>query len=176
MMKQSLTATTYLNLMILDHLLRKKNATFVESCVINARIARARDMQFLCHYAPEIYFTMDMEKYMSDNFKDFNLIDYRLSDDQLDDFDLWVKDNSPKFGECLLDLAANSYKVSFTFVEKNASWCVSITGQKSARVNTASTLTTWSEDPIEAFEMGFYKVALIFKWGAWKTKQQSRRG
>jgi Leu/Phe-tRNA-protein transferase len=53
---------------------------------------------------------------------------------------------------------------------------VSITGKEDAKFNSKSTLTTWGDDPIEALYLAIFKAGVVFSWGIWKTKNQSRRG
>ena len=110
--------------------------------------------------------------------KDFgwNLIEYKLSDEELEAFDEWSLKQPPTFAEQLNELGAMDYKISFTFVSDEASWCVSITGKKDAKVNADSTLTNWGDDAIECLAIAYFKVMKIFERGVWKTRKQSRRG
>jgi len=107
---------------------------------------------------------------------DFNLIDYRLSETELEAFEKWSKGKVPTLPALMAEFAILGYKVSFTHVASSEAWCISVTGQKDAKFNAGATLTTWSEDVEEAFYMAWFKVSEIFARGAWKTKSQSRRG
>lgn len=113
---------------------------------------------------------------MAKNKPDFNLIDYRLSEQQLEEFDTWVATHKPTPQGCLIGLAEKEYKVSLTFVENSEAWCISVTGKQDAKFNSASTLTTWSDEPFEGIVMAYFKVFVVFEGGVWKTKTQSRRG
>ena len=73
-------------------------------------------------------------------------------------------------------IAEKDYKVSLTFVENSNAWCVTVTGKEDAKFNSKSSLTTWSEDPLEGLVMAFFKVTVIFEGGVWKTRTESRRG
>jgi hypothetical protein len=113
---------------------------------------------------------------MAKSRPDFNLIDYRLSDSELEQFDKWLESAKLTPTECFSELAQRDYKCSFTFVENSEAWCVSITGKEDAKFNSKSTLTTWGDDPIEALYLAIFKAGVVFSWGIWKTKNQSRRG
>lgn len=113
---------------------------------------------------------------MAKKSPDFNLIDYRLSDKEMEDFDTWLNKEAPNPTEVLNSLAALNYKVSFTFVESSNAWCVSITGKEGAKFNEKATLTSWSDDSLDALYVGAFKVFVVFANGIWKTKVQSRRG
>lgn len=146
-------------------------------CVMTQRIINcARDVEGLIYYIPRLSFTMDMEQRLMAQKPDFNLIDYRLNDTELDAFEVWFEKQAPNPTETLIALAEKSYKVSLTYVENSSAWCVSITGQKDAKFNASSTLTTWADEPLEGLYMAFYKAMVVFEGGVWKTKTTSRRG
>ena len=107
---------------------------------------------------------------------DFNLIDYRLSDSELEAFEKWSAGKVPDITALMAEFAILGYKVSFTHVASSEAWCISVTGQKDAKFNSGATLTTWSDDFMEAFYMAWFKVETVFSKGVWKTKTQSRRG
>lgn len=107
---------------------------------------------------------------------DFNLIDYRLTDSEIDAFDTWAKGKLPTMPQIMAEFAILGYKVSFTHVASSNAWCISVTGTKDAKFNSGATLTTWSEDCTEAFYMAWFKVSEVFGKGVWKTRTQSRRG
>ena len=107
---------------------------------------------------------------------EFTLIDYRLSDTELESFEAWLSREKPEPQEVFAELAAKGYKVSFTYVGNSGAWCISVTGQKEAKRNAERTLTTWGDDPLETLYMALFKITVVFDNGNWKTKTQSRRG
>jgi len=113
---------------------------------------------------------------MASKNNEFNLIDYRLTDSELEAFDTWVEAQAIDPTELLTSLAASSYKVSLTYVEKSEAWCCSVTGKEDAKFNAKTTLTTWADMPMESLYMAAFKVLIVFKGGKWVTKNQSRRG
>lgn len=137
---------------------------------------QAEDLRLLVQYIPEVSFCINWESLMAKKSPDFNLIDYRLSDKEMEDFDTWLNKEAPNPTEVLNSLAALNYKVSFTFVESSNAWCVSITGKEGAKFNEKATLTSWSDDSLDALYVGAFKVFVVFANGIWKTKVQSRRG
>jgi len=137
---------------------------------------QADDLSALVFFIPTLSFCIDWSTSRMAQKPDFNLIEYRLTDVELEAFDAWLQRETPSPSEVLVEFAQKSYKVSFTFVENSQAWCVSITGQKDAKFNSGATLTTWADEPLEGLYMAFYKVHEIFEFGVWKTKVQSRRG
>jgi len=136
----------------------------------------ARDLNALVFLVPQLSFCMDIERKFAMAKPDFNLIDYRLSDDELDKFDVWAEENKLTIAQVLSNFAEKSMKVSFTYVISSTAWCISVTGQKDAKFNSGATLTTWGEDSLESLYMAYYKVFIVFNGGVWQTKTQSRRG
>jgi len=136
----------------------------------------ARDLENLVFYIPQLSFCIDLEAKFRMAKPDFNLIDYRLNDGELESFDTWSHVNKLTIPQILSNFAEKAYKVSFTYVTSSQAWCVSITGQKDAKFNSGATLTTWGDDSMETLYMAYYKVSEIFDFGVWKTKTQSRRG
>lgn len=136
------------------------------------------DYELLNHLQPKITFCVDWDALMATNKNkpDFNLIDYRLSDEELDGYEKALLKDKPTLNSVLASLAEKDYKVSFSFVENSEAWCVSVTGKPDAKFNASSTLTTWSDDPLDGLAMAAYKVFVVFGGGVWKTKTQSRRG
>lgn len=143
---------------------------------VNTALQRASSLETLCYYLPTLRFTINFEDKMAKQFSDFNLIDYRLSDAELDQFEEWLTKKAPSATDSLVYLAEKSYKVSLTYVENSQAWCVTVTGKEDAKFNAKSSLTTWGDEPMETLYMAVFKVAEIFGGGVWKTKTQSKRG
>lgn len=149
---------------------------FLSAAKVNQAWARAYDREQLVHYLPHISFCVDWDKLMANTRNDFNLIDYRLSDAELDQFDAWLQKKAPTPTDCLIYLAEKNYKVSLTYVETSQAWCVTVTGKEDAKFNAKTSMTSWGDEPLETLYMAAFKVMEIFGGGVWKTKQQSRRG
>lgn len=146
-------------------------------CVRTMKIMEAaRDLESLVFYIPQLSFCIDLEAKFRMAKPDFNLIDYRLSDPELDAFDAWTNEQKLTIPQILASFAEKAYKVSFTYVSNSQAWCVSVTGQKDAKFNSGATLTTWGDDSLETLYMAYFKVSQVFEFGVWKTKTQSRRG
>lgn len=149
----------------------------IGDCVRTARIMQlAHDLEAFVFYIPHLSFCIDLEALFRMAKPDFNLIDYRLSDPELDAFDAWSHENKMTIPQILSAFAEKAYKVSFTYVSGSQAWCVSVTGQKDAKFNSGATLTTWGDDSLETLYMAYFKVSEVFDFGVWKTKTQSRRG
>jgi len=146
------------------------------SSIVMRALKVCQDLEALWHVLPNTSFYVDHEDKMAKNNSDFTLIDYRLSDDELDVYDAWVLKEKPQATGVLVALAEKDYKVSMSYVENSESWCISITGKEGAKFNTKCTLTTWNDDPIDGLFMATWKALVLFDGGKWKTKTQSKRG
>lgn len=150
--------------------------TEVNALLCMTAMQDARDLKDLVFYIPQLSFCINWESLMAKKNLDFNLIDYRLSDLELAGFETWLEKEAPNPTNVLTELASKDYKVSFTFVENSEAWCVSVTGKEGAKFNEKTTLTSWSDEPMDALYMAAYKVFEVFSGGVWKTKNQSKRG
>ena len=150
----------------------------IQASIINTAMRRSFDYESLLFYYPHITFTTDWDVLMATkgNKSDFTLIDYRLTDSELEAFELWVQKQKISLQSLLVMLAEKDYKVSFTFVENSEAWCTTVTGKEDAKFNSKCSLTTWSDDALEGLAMAVYKVFVVFDGGKWVTKTQSRRG
>jgi hypothetical protein len=139
-------------------------------------LAHYNAYQSIDKYYPEIHNRLDAESYMANKRAEWNLIEYRLEDGELDTFETWVKENKVGMASSLNYCAEKEIKVSFTFSEKQAAWCISLTGKEDNKLNSGSTLTTWSDDPLDALLMAVFKATVIFSDGVWKTRKSNNRG
>jgi hypothetical protein len=156
-------------------MLKRKHS--LKDCINVMQIMKkSQDLSLLVFYIPELSFTIDMEQRFRMAKPDFNLIDYRLSDQELDQFDKWADENKLTIPQILSNFAEKAYKISFTYVISSQAWCISVTGQKDAKFNSGATLTTWGDESLESLYMAYFKVFVVFEGGIWKTKTQSRRG
>lgn len=154
----------------------EQTRTSVRGQLLQARINVYMERQAFRQYYPEIHWRVDMENFMAKQQDNWNLIEYRLEDAEIEAFEAWQAREKVSTVSALNYCAEKGIKVSFTFSEKNSNWCVSLTGTKDNRFNSGSTLTNWSDEPIEAFMMGIYKASIVFNDGVWKTRKSSMRG
>lgn len=147
-----------------------------EGQAANRAMAYYMERQALKQYYPAIHWRIDARDFMAKDTSNWNLIEYRLEDAELEAFEAWQAREKITFVQGLNYCAEKMIKVSFTFSEKDGSWCVSLTGQKDNRFNSGATLTNWSDESIDAFMMGIYKASVIFQDGKWTTRKSSRRG
>lgn len=69
--------------------------------------------------------------------------------------------------EILEDITELGYKVSQSYVDKQNSYVVSVSGSERSGINNYQTVTTWSSDLREAVEMAGYKVLDLAKNSDW---------
>jgi hypothetical protein len=149
----------------------------LENAICTAKtMQQLRDLEALVFYIPHVSFCIEWTDIMAKKTSNFNLIDYRLSDAELDAFEQWIKKSPPSFAASMAEFAAMNYKVSLTYVENSESWCVSVTGRDDAKFNEGVTITTWADDVEEGILMAYYKVCVVFSKGKWIGKPKSNRG
>jgi hypothetical protein len=176
-MPENSPTQTYFYILDEIQLLFSKRKQSSRDCYRIMRLMQfARDFSHLVFYIPDTSFCIDIDGIHRMAKPDFNLIDYRLSDAEMDAFDDYAKASKLTITQIFSELANMGYKISFTFVTSSEAWCVSITGTKDAKFNSGATLTTWSDDSMEGAFMAYFKVTEVFQRGVWKTKTQSRRG
>src|SRR5690348_4655457 len=120
-----------------------KHPNLVECITQRNALQHAQTLNTLIFYIPHLSFTIDMEALIRMAKPDFNLIDYRLSDAELEQFEKWSAGKVPTIAALMAEFAILGYKVSFTHVSSSEAWCISVTGQKDAKFNSGATLTTW---------------------------------
>lgn len=143
---------------------------------LNNALLLYMSQQALVQHYPELHWRLDAEDYMAKHTNDFNLIEYRLTDVEIEAFEAWLARDKITMPQALNYCAEKDIKTSFTFSEGKGDWCISLTGREGNRFNAGATLTTWSDDPIEAFFMAIYKSTIIFEDGKWQTRKSSSRG
>jgi hypothetical protein len=154
--------------------LRKKDGKFKQQtsyamAIYNERVA-------LDLYFPEIHWRLDYEDFMAKGYDKTNLIEYRLTDEELERLDTWTNETKMTPLMALNYCAEKNIKARFTFSENQASWCVSLTGGEENKRNSGMTLTSWSDDPFDALFMAVFKASVIFDDGKWVTRKSSQRG
>ena len=168
----------YAHFRTIDSTPNNKKFTLKEVLQISAATRLSKDYEALLFWYPHVTYCIDWDKLMAskNNRPDFNLIDYRLSDLELEKFEDWISKSPMSIPAMLAEFAKSDYKISFSWVDNSEALCCSITGKEDAKFNSKSTLTTWSDDPTEALAMALFKVFSVFSGGVWKAQAQSRRG
>jgi len=70
-------------------------------------------------------------------------------------------------GECLKELAISQCKLSISWVDDKAAWCVTVSATKQSKQNQNCSMTSWSDDWEEAIFMTGYKVITLAQSGSW---------
>lgn len=170
--------TMFLTLLTRIPAIRSKKAYHTSSVKqrLDSDLTLYNGRQAFDQFFPELHIRIDQEDYMAKQNSNFNLIEYRLTDEQIESFEAWLEREKLTVVQALNYCAEKRIKVSCTFSEKQESWCVSLTGQEENRFNAATTLTTWSDDALEAIFMAVYKASVVFGDGKWQTRKSSSRG
>lgn len=67
----------------------------------------------------------------------------------------------------LTEIASRQYKLSVSWVDKQNSFVVSVSGTENSKINNGVTMTSWSDDVEEAIFMTGYKVLEVTQDGVW---------
>lgn len=72
--------------------------------------------------------------------------------------------------DCATELGLAGYKLSFTWVDDQQSWCVSLIGTETSKPNQDKIMTSWSNDLGEAVIIGYYKHVVMCDSGSWPVR------
>lgn len=89
--------------------------------------------------------------------------------DQKDIWD-WAEKNKVNPLDSAIELGLEGYKLSFTWIDEQQSWCVSLIGTETTKPNQDKIMTSWSNDLGEAIVISAYKHAVLCDRGAWPIR------
>ena len=106
---------------------------------------------------------------------DYTIVPLKLQGDEKKRFTEWLKDTEFTPYDVWDELCGRGYKVSVSWIDKNNSFCVSVTGKDEASKNRRQTITSWSDDVTEALMMSLYKCLVMCEdndWSAYATSSE----
>lgn len=153
--------------------IRKKNRTFL---TITSRHFSTFNSQLKNYpayqYSPSLYlWSMDMAK----KFGGVEFVTISLNRTHEKKVHEFAKQQELTFDKFFDYCAEKGYKASFSFVDKDMAWCVSVTGKQEATYNASLCMTTWSDSLIEAVAMCFFKMRVLTDDGDWSEYSEDGR-
>lgn len=82
-------------------------------------------------------------------------------------FQDWTQARGEVVTSMIETLCSYGYKVSVSWVDSHNSFVVSVSGSDSGKLNKQCTMTSWSDDVIEAFQLAVFKVVHVTGEGVW---------
>lgn len=145
-----------------DAILSNPNRTVFEFNFV-MEIRKKRDLNLRIMY---IY--RDMEEFMAS--KDFNwdFVELKLTEKDKPKVQAFAKEYNGDCVEILADIVEIGYKVSISWVDKQNSYVVSVSGTDRSPDNQKQTITSWSGDIFEACAIAGYKVLKLADDKLWK--------
>lgn len=108
-----------------------------------------------------------------DNWKDdimavWEFVEIKLDKEDKKPLAEYMKELNDDPVEMLTAISALGYKVSVSWVDKQNSFVVSVSGRKDTKYNNGLSVSSWSDNLIEAIGMAAYKVIKLTDSGDWK--------
>jgi len=113
----------------------------------------------------------EQEFYMS--FANWTMINARIPESESKKLESYLKQYKGGMDDYVREIVGRGYKMSITWVDKANAFCVAVSGQKDHHINPKRTITSWSDDYIEAAGMCLYKINVTFQDGIWEDTQRS---
>jgi len=108
-------------------------------------------------------------------FRDTQFCSLELKSSDAEALDAYVASWNNDLSELLQTLGNDGYKISFTWVDKQTSWCLTLIPTERASYNKNKLLTSWSNNPFEAAWICGYKHYVLCKGGEWPTSTNEGR-
>lgn len=122
-------------------------------------------------YPDSILDLRDITMPKKQGFVEYEFVNIRLTEDQVEDFEKWAMANTSKIWQMLNDLAEAGYKHSTSPDLENACHISTITATQYATDNQKFCLSSRSDNLVEAVLLTCYKHFVISDGGAWRGSQ-----
>lgn len=104
------------------------------------------------------------------------LVQNKLTPEELDQFSVWVEKNSKKLDTILPEVCLEGYKLGISWDAYNNCWIATFTGKGEKCVNDYRVLTARSDDYYEVQAMLIFKHIEVYHRGRWENRNSSTRG
>lgn len=115
----------------------------------------ATNLQWLKHDGSYYH---DMKGFIMASLKDWKFIDVKLDKSQKGDVQKFGDQYDKDYLGIIDDISELGYKVSVSYVDKQNSYVVSVSGSERSGYNKGCTLTSWAAELGEAVQIAGYKV------------------
>lgn len=104
----------------------------------------------------------------------WKFINLRLTSDDKPGLAKFIKKCKDDVGDCLRELAIANCKLSISWVDEKTAWCVTVSPTKQSKLNKDCSMSSWSDDWVEAIYMTGYKVLVLAESGSWEKIASSQ--
>lgn len=105
--------------------------------------------------------------------KNWKMISVRIESSEKDKFLHWCEENPMSATDILEELGGRLYKLSASWVDSNQAWVVTVSGTKDSNKNKNQSMSSWSNDVMEALYMTIYKVLVICEDKDWESYESA---
>ena len=125
---------------------------------------------FELHYVEE-----DYRSIFPMPFRDTQFCSLTLNETHTEQVDAYIASYNNEPVTLLIMLGQEGYKISFTRVDRQNSWCVTLIPTDEAAYNKNKLLSSWSDNPVEALFLCGYKHYEMCDGKEWPTKPSGGR-
>lgn len=116
-------------------------------------------------YSEEVFF-------MARAKSEWEFINIKLEKTDVPALEKYAKSHDNDPFSVLDEILAAQYKVSVSWVDKQNSYVVSVSGNENTALNNKCTMTSWSDSVMEALIMTGFKVFVVCGGKAWKDFEE----
>lgn len=87
----------------------------------------------------------------------------------------WVSKSDINLSDAMGQILEAGYKLSVSWIDDQVSFCVSLIGTDTTKVNKDSILTSWSSDLEEAILLSVFKHFIMCDGGEWPLRSEGGR-
>ncbi|AXH78403.1 MAG: hypothetical protein [Circular genetic element sp.] len=100
--------------------------------------------------------------------KNWKFIDVKLPVSMKPEVAIFNEQYDPNYIDAVEDITELGYKVSISYIDKQNSYVVSVSGSERSGYNIGCTLTSWSKELNEAIQIAAFKVLKYMRNKDWK--------
>lgn len=121
------------------------------------------------------YYYRERDYFMA-NFKDWKFVNMRLTSDDEPELKKFALKYKSDVSAVVIELLSSGYKISITWVDDKESFIVTLTPTESCPYNAKSSMSSWSDDVIEAVMMAGYKNYVLADGKDWADAERGKDG
>lgn len=103
----------------------------------------------------------------------WSFVNIRISSAQEKAFEAHCKSLDNDAIGMMNDVLSRGYKVSVRYVVDKTAFVVSVSGTDETKHGQQQTITSWSDDMLEAFAMTHFKLDKVLQWGEWVSDERN---
>lgn len=112
-------------------------------------------------------FIADRAHFMA-RFQKMEFVTLRLTADDAKNIEKYAQSKEGDYTTVLHEILASGHKVSISWIDDKSSYIVTLIGTEHSQHNQGYSMTTWSDDLVEAIFMAGYKHEIVCDGGSWQ--------